>query len=113
MAPDELTEAVRVLFMRRKFLVEQRDALRRRNKEMKPILKGNKMLRRSFRSDDRLDAAYSREIADIEKEIKRLIDSSAEMKRNYQILTSMMGIGMINTRVRDKKKQEANMKKNW
>ena len=37
-APDELTEAVRVLFMRRKFLVEQRDALRRRNKEMKPVL---------------------------------------------------------------------------
>ena len=95
-APDELTEAVRVLFMRRKFLVEQRDALRRRNKEMKPVLKGNSMLQRAFRSDDRLDAAYCKEIAAIEKEIRRLVDSSAEMKRNYQILTSMKGIGLIN-----------------
>ena len=95
-APDERTEAVRVLFMRRKFLVEQRDALRRRNKEMKPVLKGNSMLQRAFRSDDRLDAAYCKEIAAIEKEIRRLVDSSAEMKRNYQILTSMKGIGLIN-----------------
>ena len=60
-APDELTEAVRALFMKRKFLVEQRDALRRRSKEMKPVLKGNRMLQRTFRSDDRLDAAYCKE----------------------------------------------------
>lgn len=95
-APDERTEALKALFMRRKFLVGQRDALRRRNKEMASVLKGNKMPGKSFRSDDRLDAAYRKEIASIENEIKRLIDSSAEMKRTYQILTSMKGIGLIN-----------------
>ena len=57
---------------------------------------GNSMLQRAFRSDDRLDAAYCKEIAAIEKEIRRLVDSSAEMKQNYQILTSMKGIGLIN-----------------
>lgn len=95
-APDERTEVLKALFMRRKFLVGQRDALRRRNKEMASVLKGNKMSGKSFRSDDRLDAAYRKEIASIENEIKRLIDSSAEMKRTYQILTSMKGIGLIN-----------------
>ena len=95
-APDELTEALRVLFMRRRFLVEQRDALRRRNKEMKPVLNGNKLLKRSFRSDDRIDKSFCEEIAAIEKDIKRLVDSSPELRRNYQILTSMKGIGLIN-----------------
>lgn len=95
-APDERTEALKVLFMRRKFLVGQRDALRRRNKEMKAVLKGNKMLGKSFRSDDRLDAAYRTEIASIEKEMKRLIDASEDMKQTYLILTSMKGIGLVN-----------------
>lgn len=95
-APDGRTEAVKVLFMRRKFLVAQRDALRRRSKELKSVLKGNRMLDKSFRSDNRLDEAYCKEIAAIEKEIRRLVEASPEMARTYRILTSMKGIGPIN-----------------
>ena len=91
-APDECLDAIRKLFMQRRFLVEQRCALRKRSKEMRGVTKGNKALAVSFRADNRLDAAYQSEISSIEKEIKRLISSSEELSVTYRILTSMKGI---------------------
>lgn len=95
-APGECLDAIRKLFMQRRFLVEQRCALRKRSKEMRGVSKGNKALAVSFRADNRLDAAYQSEISSIEKEIKRLISSSEELSGTYRILTSMKGISFVN-----------------
>ena len=95
-APGECLDAIRKLFMQRRFLVEQRCALRKRSKEMRGVSKGNKALAVSFRADNRLDAAYQSEISSIEKEIKRLISSSEELSVTYRILTSMKGISFVN-----------------
>lgn len=94
--PDERLEAIKALFMRRRFLKEQLRALKCRNKEMQPILKRNKLLGKSFRSDDRLGEAYRKEITSIEKEIRELINSSKELKQTFLILTSMKGIALVN-----------------
>lgn len=95
-APGECLDAIRKLFMQRRFLVEQRCALRKRSKEMRGVPKDNKALA-AFRVDDRLDMAYWDEIEVIMQEIKRLISSSSEeLSGTYRILTSMKGISFVN-----------------
>ena len=94
-APDKCLDAIRKLFMQRRFLVGQRCALRKRSKEMRGVPKDNKALA-AFRVDDRLDMAYWDEIEVIMQEIKRLISSSEELSVTYRILTSMKGISFVN-----------------
>lgn len=94
--PDKHVDALKMLFMRRRFLVGQLKALRQRSKEAVAVLGDCKELESSFLSDGRLINAFLREIARVEKKIRELVDASRQVSRSYRILTSMKGIGMVN-----------------
>lgn len=94
--PDKAEDTLKVLFSRRKFLVGQLGALRRRSREMRAVLRGNASLSRSFRSDDKIVGVFRAEIKSVEKEMRRVIASSPELEQTFSILTSMKGIALVN-----------------
>lgn len=57
--------------------------------------KGNKSAPR-YKRAAKMIAEYKKQISAIEKEIKELINSDEPMKKNYELLTSIPGISLVN-----------------
>ena len=89
-------EALKVLFSERKQLVKQKSAIETRKSEMKDIFKNNSLLRESSHLNDKIIKDIKARINEINKKMKKIIASSDSLKKNYDILTSMKGIGLIN-----------------
>ena len=95
-APGERMDALKELFSRRRFLVKQQGALRKRRKGAESVLKGNRLLKASFRSEERMEKFFEDEINSVERQMRDIIKSDAELCRTFAILTSMKGIGLVN-----------------
>ena len=94
--PSQTSEALKTLFTQRRLLVKQKGDLQRRSKELTQMYKENPLLRKMLASDTRIINAIDAEIVKIENQMRLIIDSDAEVKRVYGILTSMKGIALVN-----------------
>ena len=63
---------------------------------MKDIFKSNSLLKDSCNLNDKIVKDMQNRIDEINKKMKKIIANSDTLKKNYDILTSMKGIGLIN-----------------
>lgn len=89
-------EALQVLFSQRRLFVLQKKALATRSNELKSKYNDNNLLSVSRKCDDRLIKFYDEEIKKINKQMQSIIEKCDELKVNYNILTSMKGVGLMN-----------------
>ena len=89
-------EALKVLFSERRQLVNLKGSLKRRKGELKDIFNENPLLEGSCDINDKIMKEVDARIADIHKKMKEIIDNTQSLKKNYDILTSMKGVGLIN-----------------
>jgi transposase len=94
--PSQTSEALRTLFTQRRLLVKQKSDLQRRNKELTGLYKDNPLLKKMLASDKRIINAIDAEIEKIEAQMKSIIEGNPEVKKVYDILTSMKGIALVN-----------------
>jgi transposase len=95
-APTEQIDALQELFSHRRLLMQQKCSLQRRSGEFSKTLQQNKWLKKSIKTDNRIVKVMDAEIKAIEAQMKEIIASDAELQRNYDILTSMKGLALIN-----------------
>ena len=89
-------EAIKVLFAERRQLVNFKGSLKRRKGEMKDIFNENPLLEGSCEINDKIMKEVDARILEIHKKMKEIIDNTESLKKNYDILTSMKGVGLIN-----------------
>ena len=94
--PSQTSEALKTLFTQRRLLIKQRSDLQRRNKELTGLYKENPLLKKMLASDTRIINAIDAEIEKIEAHMKSIIDDNPEVRKVYDILTSMKGIALVN-----------------
>ncbi len=94
--PSQTSEALKTLFTQRRLLIKQRGDLQRRNKELTGLYKENPLLKKMLASDTRIINALDAEIEKIEAHMKSIIDDNPEVRKVYDILTSMKGIALVN-----------------
>ena len=94
--PSLTSEALKTLFSQRRLLVKQKSDLQRRNKELTGLYKDNPLLKKMLASDKRIINAIDAEIEKIEAQMKSIIEGNPEVKKVYDILTSMKGIALVN-----------------
>lgn len=93
-------QALKELFMQRAFLVKQKKAMAVRTKEKaetdQVLSKTMKLIAaRSARLINRLN----KEIKVLDDEMKRIIEGDADLKRNYDIITSIKGVALQNASI--------------
>lgn len=94
--PSQTSEALKTLFTQRRLLVKQKSDLQRRNKELTGLYKDNPLLKKMLAADTRIINAIETEIEKIEAHMKSIIEGNPEVKKVYEILTSMKGIALVN-----------------
>jgi len=94
--PDEELDALKALHSQRRLLVTQRGSLLRRANETKGFFKKNPLLASCFKATDKLVNEYSDMIKQTDERMRKIIENNKELKRNFDIITSMKGIGLIN-----------------
>jgi transposase len=95
-APSEQIDALQTLFAQRRLLIIQRTSIQRRKGEIGKKYHDNEWLRPTSHCDERVIEVLNREIQAIEKQMLVIINNSKELKKNYEILTSMPGIALVN-----------------
>lgn len=93
---DKEIEALKALLSQRRFLVKQKSAISKRSKELHIAFKNNPLLVVGKKVDTKLISLYSQEIKLIDKQMQSIIMNYPKLKKNYDILTSMKGIGAVN-----------------
>ena len=71
-------------------------SLKRRKGELKDIFNENPLLEGSCDINDKIIKEVDARIIEINKKMKEIIDNTESLKRNYDILTSMKGVALIN-----------------
>jgi transposase len=94
--PTEQIDALHELFSHRRLLMQQKCSLQRRSGEFSKTLKQNKWLNESIETDEEIVKVLDVKIKKIETTMKKIIASDTELKRTYDILTSMKGLALIN-----------------
>jgi transposase len=94
--PTEQIDALHELFSHRRLLVQQKSSLQRRSGELNKTLKQNKWIKESIETDDEIVKVLDIKIKKIEDTMKKIIASDTELKKTYDILTSMKGLALIN-----------------
>lgn len=92
---DQATEALKKIFTMRKQLMKIYDKLRVNYDESKRYL-DNEMLSNAFALQEELISQVKEKIKELEKQIKKIIESNPELNKTFEILTSMPGIALIN-----------------
>ena len=79
-------------------LMNDRKLAVRHSAAYKTIMKeyGNKKSSPRYKRAETIVAEYKKQIAEIEKEIMQLINEDDDMKKNYNLLTSITGISLVN-----------------
>ena len=93
--PQNLSELKELLLFRER-LVTQRSAAKVRANEKNLTTTKSKALDYIYRSSLKEVQRLDKEIKECEKRMKELIDGDEEIKRNYDHITSIKGIGIIN-----------------
>lgn len=94
--PSQTSEALKTLFTQRRLLVKQKSDLQRRDKELTGLYKDNPLLKKMLASDTRIIKAIDVEIKKIEAHMRQIIEGNPEIKKTYDILTSMKGVALVN-----------------
>jgi len=94
--PGEALAQLRELFLYRQSLVRQKCALEVRSGEKGLTLEKSPAKKFMGHSSNRIISQIKREIAKCEQMIRELVASDGELMRNFRIITSVPGIGMIN-----------------
>lgn len=92
---DQATEALKKIFTMRKQLMKIYNKLRGNYYESKRYL-DNEMLSNAFALQEELISQVKEKIKELEKQIKKIIESNPELNKTFEILTSMPGIALIN-----------------
>lgn len=92
---DQATEALKKIFTMRKQLMKIYGKLRVNYDESKRYL-DNEMLSNAFTLQEELISQVKEKIKELEKQIKKIIESNPELNKTFEILTSMPGIALIN-----------------
>ena len=95
-APSESVETLHVLFSQRRSYIELRDKTRRRLSETKEKCAANRILSKSAQRDKDLIEHLNGQIAEIEAQMRELVNSDESISKTYKILTSMKGIALVN-----------------
>ena len=88
-------EDLRVLFADRKHLIKELGAMRVRYKETESVSSPS-LIKARKKMSERIYSVIDKQIKDINSKMEKIVESSEELKRNYEILTSMKGIGPVN-----------------
>lgn len=94
--PAEELEALQVLFSKRRHLVKTMASLQHRRGEQKSSFENNSWLRCVDLTDKGILEVIKANISAVEKQLLAIIKSSPQLWRNYDILVSFKGIGLIN-----------------
>lgn len=92
---DQATEALKKIFTMRKQLMKIYDKLLVNYYESKRYL-DNELLSNAFAVQEELISQVKEKIKELEKQIKKIIESSPKLNKTFEILTSMPGIALIN-----------------
>lgn len=90
---DELLQLKELVNLRER-MVKQRSGYQAHLKELNRFAKREKR-KLLFASQEKMIEELSEQIKAIEKEMERLIEETAEVKKNYQLATSVKGVGLI------------------
>jgi transposase len=90
---DELLQLKELVNLRER-MVKQRSGYQAHLKELRRFAKREKR-ELLFASQEKMIEELSEQIKTIEKEMERLIEETAEIKKNYQLATSVKGVGLI------------------
>jgi len=93
-ATDETIKKIRPLLARRALLVKQKTALSVSNSESKRGMPGDVQVHLEALHSE-LYVMITSQIKEIEKLIKTFIDQDEDVKRNFKLATSVVGVGMI------------------
>lgn len=95
-APSELMESLRGLLSLRRDYVQQRSDIQRICQEKKRVFKHNSLIREEVKFMEASISRLNGQIKKIEKNMAELVAQNEQLQNNYNIITSMKGIGMIN-----------------
>lgn len=93
---DKDIEALSLLFTFRTRLVRYKKGFHVSVREMRPVYKRNRTARQIKERSDRLVKLIDKEIKQVEKQMLEIISKSALLKENYDLVTSVKGIALIN-----------------
>ena len=93
---SEEIEDLRQLAMFRRQLVNTRTQLMVRRKEIKSTMDSSKYLTYIFNEADKDIERLTKQIAQCEKQMVELLQSSKELSKNYKHVLSIPGIGLVN-----------------
>lgn len=94
--PDKSFEDLQMLLSFRERLIKNKTSLEVSSSEMRRIHKRDTTARFIYEQSERDIARIKKEIKAIEKKMIEIIDDSPALKENYDLTTSVKGIGMIN-----------------
>ena len=92
---DQATEALKKIFTMRKQLMKFYDKLLVNYYESKRYL-DNELLSNAFAVQEELISQVKEKIKELDKQIKKIIESNPKLNKTFEILTSMPGIALIN-----------------
>ena len=94
--PDKVFSALQNLLSFRGRLVKNRKELLVAAKEMRRVFSRDKTARYIYEQSVHEVARFNKKIKDVERQMLLLLDDMEEIKANYERITSIKGIGMIN-----------------
>lgn len=93
---NETVIQIKALFLYRRKLEQSMTSVKVRANEIKATTQNNPTLRFIYRDQMKIVRDTQKRIKECEKRIKELIDSDADLKRNFDHLLSIRGIGLVN-----------------
>jgi len=94
--PDKVFSALQNLLSFRGRLVKNRKELLVAAKEMRRVFSRDKTARYIYEQSVHEVGRFNKKIKDVERQMLLLLDDMEEIKANYERITSIKGIGMIN-----------------
>ena len=90
----QILELKSLLSLREK-MVSQRAGYKATKREMKTVLKMIRLSRTIFDVQDRLIKELDNQIAKVEKQIKEIINEDEPLKKTFDLVTSVKGVGLV------------------
>jgi transposase len=95
--PEKNIQSLALYFSFRERLLRNRHRLEVSSGELRGVIKRDPVSRYIYERSRKEIARISREIKDMEKKMPELINESAELKKTYELVSSVKGTGLVNT----------------
>lgn len=97
--PEKAFKSLQMLFSFRERLTKNKVSLEVASKEIRRIYQRDSTARYVYEQSLSDISRIKKEIKNIEKKMLEIIESSSALKENYELVTSVKGIGMINATI--------------